>query len=69
MGLYAGAICFPHLRPYRPEAEGRYALPQHEFGLDVIAMVGALRYRECDCPLAVDVEMCKGYISIKRDSM
>jgi len=34
------------LKPYRPEAEGRYALPQHEFGLDVIAMVGALRYRE-----------------------
>lgn len=32
--------------PYRPEAEGRWALPQHEFGLDVIAMVGTLRYRE-----------------------
>ncbi len=32
--------------PYRPEAEGRWALPQHEFGLDVIAQVGALRYRE-----------------------
>lgn len=38
--------CSRHLKPYRPEAEGRYALPQHEFGLDVIAMVGALRYRE-----------------------
>ncbi|MBI1310821.1 hypothetical protein GC176_05895 [bacterium] len=38
--------CSRHLRPYRPEAEGRYALPQHEFGLDVIALVGALRYRE-----------------------
>src|SRR4051794_26079337 len=35
----------PH-RPYRPEAEGAIALPQHEFGLDVIALVGALRYRE-----------------------
>lgn len=32
--------------PYRPEAEGHYALPQHEFGLDVIALVGALRYAE-----------------------
>src|SRR5918993_3096754 len=31
---------------YRPEAEGAIALPQHEFGLDVIALVGALRYRE-----------------------
>jgi hypothetical protein len=38
--------CAHHLRPYRPEAEGRYALPQHEFGLDVIALVGALRYAE-----------------------
>src|SRR5262249_48225568 len=35
--------CSHHLRPYRPEAEGRYALPQHEFGLDVSALVGALR--------------------------
>ena len=33
-------------KPYRPEAEGRLALPQHEFGLDVIALVGALRYSE-----------------------
>ena len=31
--------------PYRPESEGAIALPQHEFGLDVIALVGALRYR------------------------
>jgi hypothetical protein len=38
--------CDRQRRPYRPEAEGRYALPQHEFGLDVIALVGALRYAE-----------------------
>jgi Transposase, Mutator family len=38
--------CTAHLRPYRPEAEGRLALPHHEFGLDVIALVGALRYAE-----------------------
>src|SRR5262249_8311308 len=38
--------CPRHLLPYRPEAEGRYALPQHEFGLDVVALVGALRYAE-----------------------
>ena len=31
---------------YRPEAEGKWALPQHEFGLDVVALVGALRYGE-----------------------
>jgi hypothetical protein len=27
---------------YRPEAEGAIALPQHEFGLDVMALVGVL---------------------------
>src|SRR6476646_4011269 len=37
--------CVRHHRPYRPEAEGALVLPQHEFGLDVIALVGALRYR------------------------
>lgn len=31
---------------YRPEQEGSWALPQQEFGLDVIALVGALRYTE-----------------------
>jgi hypothetical protein len=33
-------------RPYRPEEEGRLALPKHEFGLDVIAYVGPLRYAQ-----------------------
>ena len=31
---------------YRPEAEGSVALPHHEFGLDVIARIGQLRYRD-----------------------
>ena len=38
--------CSRYCKPYRPEAEGFYALPQHEFGLDVIAHVGQLRYAE-----------------------
>src|SRR5262249_2728684 len=38
--------CPLYRRPIRPEAEGRLALPHHEFGLDVLATVGALRYRE-----------------------
>src|SRR3954467_9215726 len=38
--------CARYRRPYRPEAEGALVLPQHEFGLDVIALIGALRYRE-----------------------
>jgi hypothetical protein len=40
------AGCARHRRPCRPEAEGAVALPRHEFGLDVIALVGALRHRE-----------------------
>src|SRR5947209_14057594 len=32
--------------PLRPEQEGRYALPEHEFGLDVIAIIGTLRYAQ-----------------------
>lgn len=38
--------CKRYHRPYRPEEEGRLALPAQEFGLDVIALVGALRYRQ-----------------------
>ena len=38
--------CPAFRRPYRPEAEGRLALPHHEFGLDVVALVGRLRYAE-----------------------
>ena len=38
--------CTAHKRPYRPEAEGTFALPRHEFGLDVIALIGRLRYAE-----------------------
>jgi hypothetical protein len=34
------------LRPSRPEAEPHFALPSHEFGLDVMALVGRLRHAE-----------------------
>ncbi|MCY1001032.1 ISNCY family transposase [Myxococcus sp. MISCRS1] len=30
----------------RAEGEGRWVLPEHEFGLDVLAFIGAQRYRE-----------------------
>jgi hypothetical protein len=33
-------------RRYRPEEEGRWALPHGEFGLDVIALIGVWRFRE-----------------------
>lgn len=38
--------CTAYKRPYRPEAEGSWALPRHEFGLDVVALIGRLRYAE-----------------------
>ncbi len=38
--------CPQFQQPYRPEAEGRLALPKHEFGLDVIALVGTLRHAQ-----------------------
>ncbi len=38
--------CRAYKRAYRPEAEGRWALPHGECGLDLIALVGRLRYRE-----------------------
>jgi Transposase, Mutator family len=38
--------CSQFLRPVHPEDEGRLALPHHEFGLDVIAWIGALRYSQ-----------------------
>ena len=40
------AACAGYRKPYRPEAEGSFALPRHEFGLDVIALIGRLRYAE-----------------------
>jgi hypothetical protein len=40
------AACPRHKQVNRPEEEGALALPQAEFGLDVIALIGSLRYRE-----------------------
>jgi Transposase, Mutator family len=38
--------CALYQESRRPEPEGAFALPQGEFGLDVIALVGALRHAE-----------------------
>jgi hypothetical protein len=38
--------CERHHRAYRPEPEGSLVLPQHEFGLDVLVLMGALRDQE-----------------------
>ena len=36
--------CSVYKKPLRPEAEGALALPHSEYGLDVLALIGALRY-------------------------
>jgi hypothetical protein len=37
--------CGRYHRPYRPEAEGHWVLPGHEFGLEIIAQIGTWRYQ------------------------
>src|SRR5947209_1582108 len=38
--------CSRYHRPFHPEGESLLALPHHEFGLDVLALVGRLRHAE-----------------------
>jgi hypothetical protein len=38
--------CSCYHRPHHPEAESLLALPHHEFGLDVLALIGRLRHAE-----------------------
>src|SRR3954462_5267306 len=44
VGRCRHAPCDLFAFPFRPEAEGRLALPHHEFGLDVVAYAGNRRY-------------------------
>lgn len=48
----------------RPAAEGRFALPQHEFGLDVIALVGRLRHAEHRSVPEIHVELVRRGVPI-----
>ena len=56
--------CPRYRKPYRPEAEGNYALPQHEFGLDVIALVGKLRYGEHRSVPDIHQALCRRGLNI-----
>jgi len=38
--------CAAYKKPLRPEAEGALALPHSEYGLDVLALIGMLRYEQ-----------------------
>lgn len=45
--------------PYRPEEEGHWALPHGEFGLDIIALIGTLRYERHHSVPEIHQELCK----------
>jgi len=61
--------CPRHHRPYRPEAEGAVALPHHECGLDVIALVGALRHRAHRSVPEIHTELCGRGLMISERSV
>jgi hypothetical protein len=50
--------------PYRPEQGGRWALPHGEFGLDIIALVGTLRYTSHRRIPEIHQALCERGISI-----
>lgn len=56
--------CEWYHRPYRPEEEGRWALPHGEFGLDVIALVGSLRYTSHRSVPEIHQALCDRGVSI-----
>lgn len=51
--------CPRYHQPYRPEAEGYWALPHGEFGLDIIAYIGTLRYERHHSIPEIHQELCK----------
>ena len=61
--------CSRYRRPYRPEAEGALALPLHEFGLDVIATIGALRYAEHKSVPEIHQALCERGVDIAQRSV
>jgi hypothetical protein len=56
--------CRRYGAPVRPEQEGRFALPQHEFGLDLIALVGRLRHAEHRSVPEIHAELVRRGVSI-----
>lgn len=56
--------CQKYHKRYRPEEEGSWALPHAEFGLDVVALVGALRFREHCSRKEIHQELLKRGVQI-----
>ncbi len=58
--------CSRDHQPYRPEEEGAWALPHGEFGLDVIAYVGSLRYRQHRSVPEIHQALCEQHVASPR---
>ena len=61
--------CDRYHKPYRPECEGAWALPKHEFGLDVIAMIGHRRYRHHETVGEIHTYLCEQRVDISERSV
>jgi hypothetical protein len=58
--------CSRYHRPYRPEEEGRIVLPHYEYGLDVLALLGALRYQSHASVIELHRELVRRGINISQ---
>jgi hypothetical protein len=61
--------CARFHRAFRPEAEGALALPQQEFGLDVIALVGRQRYGTRASVPEIHAELVRRGVAISQRSV
>jgi hypothetical protein len=61
--------CARYHKPYRPECEGGWALPKHEFGLDVIAVIGHRRYRHHETVGEIHAYLCEQDVVISERSV
>ena len=61
--------CARFHRAFRPEAEGALALPQQEFGLDVIALVGRQRYSARASVPEIHAELVRRGVAISQRSV
>jgi hypothetical protein len=61
--------CERYRQVYRPESESRWALPQHEFGLDVIIKSGTLRYQEHRTVPEIHEQLVQQGLSISQRSV
>jgi hypothetical protein len=61
--------CSRYHRPFHPEAEALLALPHHEFGLDVLALVGRLRHAEHRSIPEIHQELTRRGVAIAQRSV